>query len=305
MKKKLLSIISFCLFTLGLYAKSTSTLRIPFTLSEDGFIVLNFYHKTETFNFEFNLAAEHSGFNSNAMPKLSKSYLDDDRDLKEILIEIYMEQLSVDYSEAEKAILEEFEENGLYIADLEFSLESRTFSNRDFVIYSNEHSDAYIDGWIGPSFFSNVDNIFIDYKESYIEINSNIKGKNPVTLHAVSGEKQLSNYTSVYINAEVDGISQPCRISNSPFSVAKKITETSCINNEEESSSDSITYIESKIKIGKLSEMVKFIKFSEEMNKEFEFLVEKIYKHYNSLGNDFFKDKRILVDYKHKKFYIW
>ena len=313
MKKKLLSIITFCLLTLGLYAKSTSALRIPFTLIEN-VIIFNMFHEKDTYYFKFNFVPTDCLLYKSGVQKTIRSYFNDERDLKEILIETYMKQENVEYSEAEKSVAEILEKYGANGTDLEFSIGNRIFSNRSFSFEVNHSSDENIDGYIGPSFFTNVDNIFIDYKESYIEINSQIKGKNSVPLYNMSGEKDPSIYSPLYILAELNGIQQPFIISSFPLSVSRQDIYSSYIykgeefqnivNDSTEINLENNTDFEPEIKIGNTLFKMHITKYSDKKIKCVD-KDRKIFQLYNSLGNDFFKDKRILVDYKHKKFYIW
>ena len=313
MKKKLLSIITFCLFTLVVYGKNNSTLRIPFTLNKDNFIIIQLYSGNEIFNFRFDLVVTDCELHKTAVPKLKKTYFNDDRDLKEIFVETYMEQYSVDYAEAEKFISDEILSTGINICP-DFSFNGMGFLNRSFFLQLNYYSDENIDGCIGPSFFSNVDNIFIDYKESYIEINSKIKGKNSVPLYNMADENKLSNYTPVYILSELNGIKQPFIITSFPLSSSRQDIHSSyvykgeefwnIVNDSTEINLEYNTDFEAEITVGNVSDKINIIKYSDDKILSYE-RGRKMYQLYNSLGNDFFKDKRILVDYKHKKFYIW
>ena len=314
MKKKILFIIILCLLSLGVYAKNNSTLRIPFTLSEDGYIVLDFSHSKEIFQLEFSLVTENSQFYKVAIPKITKSYFDDDRDLKEIIVEIFMNQENVDYAEAEKIVSEELKNNGLHI-NPDLSIDNITFSNRDFFVQFDWSANNLTDGCIGLPFFTNVENIFIDYKESYIEINSKIKGKNSILLYNMPDTDFYSDLKLAYIIAELNGIQQPFIITCLPVSSARKDINSSYIykgeefwnivNDSTEINLEYNTDFEAEITVGNVSDKINIIKYSDDKISTNELSGRKIFQLYNSLGNDFFKDKRILVDYMHKKFYIW
>lgn len=292
----------FCIY-------AENTMVIPFKMNDNGNIYIEIFDKNFKYIFMFDTGSTCNVLFKSGYEKVKQGF---DFNIEEKLLEQVKDKNPVILDSVARDYVKSYiEVNGLTIECAHFFNEKIRFAAKEFIYRPQVYKDfdgSQFDGIIGIDFFSDLDNVTINYITKNIIINNNEKINNSIRMEKLE-------HTKLYkIEVLINGIEQDAIIDTGSmlffirpeYKKTKTYTEqelldTSDINNPVYKIEES--QIEVSLRIGKYSENVIGYFFDEEKVRSTE-AGKSFVKKINIIGNQIFQNHVIQLDFEKMEFRI-
>ena len=310
--KIILTVIVIFMFLPAFPQSNTGYERIPFSVAEEGYIVIPTTIFDKEFKLSFSTVGNMNDLTEKGMFKVSKIL---GQDLKDY---IYSKTAAQNPELTHKELTEWVNwllSGQTYI----FHTTSMSCGNFHFPEQKFRASRISIpvDGVLSISAFKGIKNIVLNLKENVLEINAVADGRQKKNGTPLYSNDELGFY---YILLELDGVKQPFALSfiSSDIFLRENTKESTVYDGDElknllmsrkeaPAPREKNTGRMIKLKIGDTTHQFEAYKYNDsaiyhapETEIEFAF-----YSLYNSLGYPFFKGKCVQLDFENMMLYVW
>lgn len=303
--------IFFLLLLILIYSKlfSKESFVIPFQINSEGNIFIELLDEYDNYSFMFDTASTPNVLYKKGYEKIKNKY---GFNIEDKLYEMVIEKNpTVSEDAARKYVKEYIDQNTLIFEVKNLRYEKEKFATKKF-IYNHQvyrdFDDSEFDGIVGLSFFDDLKNLTINYKENLIIINDTKKLEKSIQL------EKLKQNNIFKIEISINNVIQEAIIDTGSmyFFVRPEYENTKRYSEQELLNAIDINNLKQKIgkseinvqlKIGDFSSIVKGYFFDKQKYKCTEAGESFAYK-INILGNQLFLNHIIQLDFENMEFRI-